>query len=279
MTFVKSRKRLAVVSTLTVLMVAMAATLAFSVSGAVDAHRGGGYGGSFSGGVSESRLDRLVENGVITEEQSVEISTWYDARPDVLAEVKDRVNDLDSDEQTAIRDAVQLARTTQLADAIADDLGVSASTIVDTYTAVKAEVVSGDVSRRLFYTTVAERLGVDVTDLRVEIYRARISGELSSADARSSYYSILADMNVISAAELSEINSWTADQPEILAELRDGGFGMRQARFWTWLLPRRVGATATVARAKSRPSSNIPQAAPRVECSARGAYWFNDHSV
>ena len=128
MTFVKSRKRLAVVSTLTVLMVAMAATLAFSVSGAVDAHRGGGYGG----GLSESRLDRLVENGVITEEQSVEISTWYDARPDVLGEVKDRVNDLDSDEQTAIRDAVQLARTTQLADAIADDLGVSASTIVDT---------------------------------------------------------------------------------------------------------------------------------------------------
>ena len=231
MTFVKSRKRLAVVSTLTVLMVAMAATLAFSVSGAVDAHRGGGYGGSFSGGVSESRLDRLVENGVITEEQSVEISTWYDARPDVLAEVKDRVNDLDSDEQTAIRDAVQLARTTQLADAIADDLGVSASTIVDTYTAVKAEVVSGDVSRRLFYTTVAERLGVDVTDLRVEIYRARISGELSSADARSSYYSILADMNVISAAELSEINSWTADQPEILAELRDGGFGCGKRGF------------------------------------------------
>ena len=227
MTFVKSRKRLAVVSTLTVLMVAMAATLAFSVSGAVDAHRGGGYGG----GLSESRLDRLVENGVITEEQSVEISTWYDARPDVLAEVKDRVNDLDSDEQAAIRDAVQLARTTQLADAIADDLGVSASTIVDTYTAVKAEVVSGDVSRRLFYTTVAERLGVDVTDLRVEIYRARISGELSSADARSSYYSILADMNVISAAELSEINSWTADQPEILAELRDGGFGCGKRGF------------------------------------------------
>ena len=227
MTFVKSRKRLAVVSTLTVLMVAMAATLAFSVSGAVDAHRGGGYGG----GLSESRLDRLVENGVITEEQSVEISTWYDARPDVLGEVKDRVNDLDSDEQTAIRDAVQLARTTQLADAIADDLGVSASTIVDTYTAVKAEVVSGDVSRRLFYTTVAERLGVDVTDLRVEIYRARISGELGGADARSSYYSILADMNVISAAELSEINSWTADQPEILAELRDGGFGCGKRGF------------------------------------------------
>ena len=227
MTFVKSRKRLAVVSTLTVLMVAMAATLAFSVSGAVDAHRGGGYGG----GLSESRLDRLVENGVITEEQSVEISTWYDARPDVLGEVKDRVNDLDSDEQTAIRDAVQLARTTQLADAIADDLGVSASTIVDTYTAVKAEVVSGDVSRRSFYTTVAERLGVDVTDLRVEIYRARISGELSGADARSSYYSILADMNVISAAELSEINSWTADQPEILAELRDGGFGCGKRGF------------------------------------------------
>ena len=86
MTFVKSRKRLAVVSTLTVLMVAMAATLAFSVSGAVDAHRGGGYGGRFSGGISESRLDRLVENGVITEEQSVEISTWYDAKPDVLGE-------------------------------------------------------------------------------------------------------------------------------------------------------------------------------------------------